>query len=107
MRRAPGFIRLNASRPNMYRVFSLSVVCTVITSLCSMSWSSGTRCAPSCSARSRVAFGSNATTSIPNARAYRATRMPTLPSPTIPSVLPSSSIPVKPLRSHRPAATRL
>src|SRR6266446_4057115 len=47
--------------------------------------------------------GSCATTSIPKARARRATSIPTLPRPTMPTVLPLSSVPCSDFFSHFPA----
>ena len=51
--------------------------------------------------------GSCATTSMPNARARRATSIPTLPRPTIPSVLPLSSVPCSDFFSHFPGMHQL
>src|SRR5262245_18537355 len=101
--RAVLFILRNSAAPMSPTVFSVSGGWSVMKSEISSRRSSSTSSTPRTSARSRTSSGSKATTRIPNARPYRATCPPTLPRPTMPSVLPSSSTPTFVERSHFPA----
>ncbi len=84
------------------RVASLSGVWNVSTSLSAKSVSRSTSPMPSRSAASSESMGSNPSVRIPKPCILRATSRPTFPTPTTPSVLPSSSVPEKLLRSHAP-----
>ena len=102
---APGFVASSWALPMSPRVCDVSGVWTVMTSARCRSSVMPTRRAPASDACSSVRYGSLARTRISQPTARRATALPIFPSPTMPSVLPRSSVPVKRERSHSPALT--
>ena len=91
MIRTDGFIRAISAAPMMLRVSAVIGVCSVRKSQRGhMSSSRWTLSMPSSCAFSAARKGSKPTTVIPKPCARFATASPTRPSPTTPSVLPSS-----------------
>ena len=104
-RRLPGFIWASWRGPIRPRVFSVSGAWTVMKSARPRSSSRPTSSTLNCSARSCGTTGSKAITSISNPCARLATSVPMLPRPTMPSVFPRISTPVKRARCHSPRRT--
>ncbi|GAA3435857.1 hypothetical protein GCM10018954_054640 [Kutzneria kofuensis] len=92
---ADGFIAASASASTRPRVRSLNArwIETMSLPANNSSLDSANR-APTASVRSAVRFWLHASTSMPNARAIVATRVPILPSPSSPSVAPTRSVPM-------------
>ncbi|EUA13881.1 PAP2 superfamily protein [Mycobacterium xenopi 4042] len=87
---AVGFIDASSAAPTRPRVRSLSTKWMVSTSARPNSSSLDTYATPARSAACRVRLVLHAITSIPKAVPTRATRVPTLPSPSTPSTAPPS-----------------
>ena len=102
-RSTEGLTRRSSSAPTRPRVSGVRGRWTVMTSAVVSSVSRSTIRTPSWAARPTETYGSCAMTCIPNAASRCATRTPTRPRPSTPTVLPASSVPVKRLRSHSPS----
>ena len=103
MIRTPGLVLARFSRLRMFRVWSVSGVCSVMKSARASSVSRSAFSTPISIARSGVRNGSNATTFILRPSARLATIEPILPAPIRPSVLPVTSTPMKSFFGHLPA----
>ena len=93
MKTAPGFMSPISSRPARPFVAGRDRTWTDTKSARAMRSGRGSGVTPCRRARSAVSRGLQAQTSIPKAWATSATRDPMAPSPTIPRVLPLSSLP--------------
>ena len=91
---APRFIRANAAASIIFKVVRSRGQCSETTSERSSSSWKLTGAAPRRVISAGSSSGSVASTSIPKARASAATRVPTCPMPTMPSVLPRISWPI-------------
>ena len=101
---AEGFMRASSSAPRSALPLPTAVECRVTTSELASSSSSGTRGTPISRAFSAGRYGSWPSSRASNARAREATRDPTWPRPTMPTVLPASSAPTNFDFSHLPDA---
>jgi hypothetical protein len=90
---APGFIIANSCAPMMPRERSERIRCRVRISACCSSSSLLTLVAPAAAAFSSVRFWLQPMSFIPKAAPTLATRLPRLPRPMTPSVIPSSAWP--------------
>jgi len=102
---AVGFSVASAFASMRSRVCGVSGVWSEMTSDSRSTVSRSTSVTPAARAALSVAYGSLAMTRISNAAARRATRLPTRPIPTSPSVFPRSSRPMNALRVHSPRRT--
>ena len=98
-------MRASWAAPTMPAVAFVFGTWRVTTSLRASSSSSATSSIPWLAAASAVTYGSLPRTVISSARARSAMAPPILPSPTMPRVLPRSSMPVNALRFHSPRRT--
>ena len=103
-RTADGFISASSAAPSSGLPFSVAVECRVTTSDWARRVSSGTSGTPISCAFSTGRNGSWPRSFASNARARAATREPTCPRPTMPMVLPASSVPTNFDFSQRPCA---
>ena len=102
---APGRIRPRLSALTRSRVAAISGTCSETKSAClrtSATLAAFFTCAGRLQAASTVMCGSKPWTSMPSLMAASATRQPTLPRPTMPSVWPASS---KPAKAFLPSST--
>ena len=100
--RTVGLTFLSASSPMRPTVSGVFGRCTVMKSDSASSSSSPTRRAPSWPALAADVYGSYASSVTPNPLSRSATSAPIRPSPTMPTVLSSSSTPPYWLRFHAP-----
>ena len=100
--RTPRLVRASSAAATMCSVSDVRGTWTVMTSDSPSRVSKSVSCAPTSRARASGMYGSYASTVASKARRRAATREPTLPSPTTPTVLRASSLPWMP-RFHSAA----